>query len=318
MLRYFFTDKNGKKFEIKNVLTAEISADVDVPADELVLVMPYDERFRNADMFEVYDDEALVFVGQADEIVSIVRTDGAIAKLSARSLAGKLLDNEAEPVTYTNPAANFIFERHLKPFGIAGYDGDEHAFMGKIKIEKGMTEWQVLEKFCSGRYGKSPRITGAGFALMCGTYGGAEPIVFGKNGINYTSLREYIKPCKVISKVKLRTEEYGGYKSVIGNNSLDGRIKRVRYVNAILDNNAVKTADRMIENGNRQSFEIMLECAECLCGVVGRRAVIDDSLIGKREGLVVKSIKYSLGKNGESTTVVLGKENGDVADELHN
>ena len=130
MLTYFFTDKNGKKFEIKNVLTAEISADVDVPADELVLVMPYDERFRNADMFEVYDDEALVFVGQADEIVSIVQNSGAIAKLSVRSLAGRLLDNEAEPVTYVNPAAKFIFERHLKPFGIAGYDGDEHAFMG--------------------------------------------------------------------------------------------------------------------------------------------------------------------------------------------
>lgn len=26
--------------------------------------------------------------------------------------------------------------------------------MGTIKIEKGMTEWQVLEKFCNGRYGK--------------------------------------------------------------------------------------------------------------------------------------------------------------------
>lgn len=317
MLTYFFTDKNGKRCEIKNVLTAEISADVDVPADELVMTVPYDEKFGNADILEAYDGKSLVFVGQADEIVSIVRTDGAIVRLSARSLAGRLLDNEAEPVTYVNPAAKFIFERHLKPFGIVGYDGDEHPFMGTIKIEKGMTEWQVLEKFCNGRYGKSPRITGAGFALMCGIYGGAKPIVFGRNGVGYTSLREYIKPCKVISQVKLRTEEYGGYKSVISNKCVD-RIKRVRYVNAFLDNNAVKTADRMIENGNRQSFEIMLECAECLCGVVGRRAVIDDSLIGKREGLVVKSIKYSLGKNGESTTVVLGKENGDVADELHN
>lgn len=318
MLTYFFTDKNGKRCEIKNVLTAEISADVDVPADELVMTVPYDEKFRNADILEAYDGKSLVFVGQADEIVSIVRTDGAIVRLSARSLAGRLLDNEAEPVTYVNPAAKFIFERHLKPFGIVGYDGDEHPFMGTIKIEKGMTEWQVLEKFCNGRYGKSPRITGAGFALMCGAYGGAKPIVFGRNGVGYTSLREYIKPCKVISQVKLRTEEYGGYKSVISNKCVADRIKRVRYVNAFLDNNAVKTADRMIENGNRQSFEIMLECAECLCGVVGRRAVIDDSLIGKREGLIVKSIKYSLGKNGESTTVVLGKENGDVADELHN
>lgn len=318
MLTYFFTDKNGIRCKIKNVLTAEISADVDVPADELVLTVPYDRKYRSVDMLEAYDGKSLVFVGQADEIVSIVRTDGAIVRLSARSLAGRLLDNEAEPVTYINPAANFIFERHLKPFGIVGYDGDEHPFMGTIKIEKGMTEWQVLEKFCNGRYGKSPRITGAGFALMCGTYGGAEPIVFGRNGVSYTSLREYIKPCKVISQVKLRTEEYGGYKSVVGNGSAADRIKRVRYVNAFLDNNAVKTADRMIENGNRQSFEITVGCPKCLCGIVGRRAVIDDPLIGKREGLVVKSIKYSLKKNGESTTVVLGKENGDVADELHN
>lgn len=42
------------------------------------------------------------------------------------------------------------------------------------------------------------------------------------------------------------------------------------------------------------------------------------TLSSEKEGLIVKSIKYSLGKNGESTTVVLGKENGDVADELHN
>ena len=70
MLTFFFTDKNGKRCEIKNVLTAEISADVDVPADELVMTVPYDEKFGNADMLEAYDGKSLVFVGQADEIVS--------------------------------------------------------------------------------------------------------------------------------------------------------------------------------------------------------------------------------------------------------
>lgn len=270
MLTYFFTDKNGKRCEIKNVLTAEISADVDVPADELVMTVPYDEKFGNADILEAYDGKSLVFVGQADEIVSIVRTDGAIVRLSARVLP-EAFSIMRQSCYICDPAGKFIFERHLKPFGIVGYDGDEHPFMGTIKIEKGMTEWQVLEKFCNGRYGKSPRITGAGFALMCGTYGGAKPIVFGRNGVGYTSLREYIKPCKVISQIKLRTEEYGGYKSVISNKCVADRIKRVRYVNAFLDNNAVKTADRMIENGNRQSFEIMLECAECLCGVVRQK-----------------------------------------------
>ena len=113
MLTYFFTDKNGIRCKIKNVLTVEISADVDVPADELVLTVPYDRKYRNVDMLEAYDGKSLVFVGQADEIVSIVHNSGAIVRLSARSLAGRLLDNEAEPVTYINPAAKLELNRRL-------------------------------------------------------------------------------------------------------------------------------------------------------------------------------------------------------------
>ena len=74
----------------------------------------------------------------------------------------------------------------------------------------------------------------------------------------------------------------------------------------------------MIKNGdtviNSSGSTVLLEGLDAKF----QQAVIDDSLIGKRDGLIVKSIKYSLKKNGESTTVVLGKENGDVADELHN
>ena len=55
MLTYFFTDKNGKRFEIKNVLTAEISADVDVPADERWMTVPYDEKCGNDDILEADD-----------------------------------------------------------------------------------------------------------------------------------------------------------------------------------------------------------------------------------------------------------------------
>ena len=60
MLTYFFTDKNGKRCEIKNVLTAEISADVDVPADELVMTVPYDEKFGNADNFNSHSESILM------------------------------------------------------------------------------------------------------------------------------------------------------------------------------------------------------------------------------------------------------------------
>lgn len=80
-----------------------------MPADELVMTVPYDEKFGNADMLEAYDGKSLVFVGQADEIVSIVRTDGAIVRLSARSLAGRLLDNEAGACYICEPGGKVHF-----------------------------------------------------------------------------------------------------------------------------------------------------------------------------------------------------------------
>lgn len=71
MLSYFFTDKNGKRCEFKNVLTVEISADVDVPADELVLTVPYDRKYRNVDMLEAYDGKSLVLLGRRTRLSAL-------------------------------------------------------------------------------------------------------------------------------------------------------------------------------------------------------------------------------------------------------
>lgn len=318
MLRYFATFRDKAKRKIDNVLTARISADANVPADELVITVPYSKDYERCEKIEAYDGEMLVFCGQADEVAVIVSSGGAIVKITARSLAAGLLDNEAEPVTYKNPSAEFIFERHLKPFGIKTFDGDTQPFYGELKIEKGMSHWQVLEKFCKLRYGKTPVITGAGTALMRGKRILPRTITFGRGGIECLSARKKIRPYTLLSEVRLKLEKYGGYKSVLKNNNVSNTVTRVRYVNAFDDNGAVKTADRMIENGNKNCLEITLKCPVCLCDVIMGKAEIKDDIFGTGENMIIKSTEYVLDKNGENTTVVLGKENGDVADELHN
>lgn len=308
MLRIFVQYDDGTEAEIKNMLTAVLNSDSDVPADDIEFTAPFDRRLAQARRIFAYSGDSLVFEGHTDEIISIFDNSGAVIKITARSLAGVLLDNEAEPVTYVNPSAPFIFERHLKPFGLKSYDGDEIPFYGSLKIEKGMTHWQVLESFCRNRYACAPRVTGSGKAMMRGSDSG-ETVVFGSAGIPYFSAREYKSPCKLINEVKLRLDEYGGYSGSIKNSNPECKsIRRVRYVNAVSDRTTVKTADKMIEIGNKNSYSLVLECAGCRIDIMGRRAEVHDSLLGKTDGLRVARLRYSLGKDGETTSVTLRKE----------
>ena len=301
-----FTDKTEKY--IDGVLTAVINADVDVPADSLTVTLPYDKEIgEKADFITAYLDDSVVFTGQIDEIIGIKNSDGAVTKITARSLAAALLDNEAEPLTYINPAASFIYSRHLKPFGIKEYEADDTPFFGTLKIDKGMTHWQVLRNFCINRYSEEPRITGGGRVLFKG-YEGGEPVAFGKGGIEYTLAKESKRRFKLITEVRLKLTETGTYYGRLENKNPDCKhLKRVRFVNATADKTSVKTADKMIKKSNSDSYSIQLECVGCCIGVIGKPAVLCDDMLGEIKNLTVRRIIYSTDRNGEKTTVTLGK-----------
>lgn len=286
-----------------------MNVDVEVPADDLTITLPYDREIsRNADFITAYLDDEEVFKGQIDEIIGIKGTDGAITKISSRSLAAALLDNEAEPLTYINPAADFIYNRHLKPFGLDEYEADDVPFFGTFKIDKGMTHWQVLRNFCVNRYGTEPRITGNGRVLFKGIEDG-ETVFFGKDGIKYTTAKESIRRFKLITEVKLKLTEFGAYGGKIKNENPDCTgISRVRYVNATSDKTSVKTADNIINKSNSDSYSIRLECCGCCIDCIGKPAVFCDDLLGEFENLTVRKIRYTVDRNGEKTTVTLGKE----------
>lgn len=309
MLKFLITYSDKTERYIDNVLTVILNSDVEVPADDLTITIPYDEKIsENADFITAFIDEKAVFKGQIDEIIGIKSTDGAITKITARSPSAFLLDNEAEPLTYINPSADFIFSRHLKPFGLTEYDADDVPFFGTLKIDKGMTHWQVFRNFCINRYGAEPRITGNGKVLFKGVENG-EKIVFGKNGIEYIVIKESKRRFKLISEVKLKLTESGTYGGSIKNENPECKdIERVRYVNATADKTTIQTADNIISKSNSDSYSIVLECVGCLIENIGRSAVLDDEMFGRIENLNVRKIRYTLGSDGEKTTVTLGKE----------
>lgn len=309
MLRVHFEDVNGKVLKSGELLSAVLSIENDVPADSLAVTLPYDENVaRNVNTIAAIADDKVIFRGLADDIVSLCDEKQAVMKLTARSPAGLLLDNEAEPVTYYCPSAEFICSRHLKPFGIEVQDADNRLMSNYFRIDKGMTHWQVLESFCRINYGTSPRIDGDGKAFLKGKVRD-ECLVFGKNGIDYLSVRESRKMCELISRVRVKTGEFGGYGSNVYNDNPECKgIQRVRFLDVKADTGGLKTADRMIESSNKNSYSIMLLCCGCLADAMGCRAQICDDRLGKLDNLIVQKVKYSLGADGEFTALELGKE----------
>ena len=309
MLSVELITREGEVLCPRNALSVSLRADLNVPADSLELLFPYSERLdRDISGVRVLLDGKTVFNGQPDELIRQRSSGGVTLKLTARNLAALLLDNEAEPLCYHEPSAAFIAEKHLIPFGITEYSGAKTPFYGDMRIDKGMSHWQVLERFCVCRYGAAPRITGDGRAILDGR-SEEGTVSFGDGGIMYTELRECRDRSRLISQVRLRVNPQDGYNAELSNPNPDCLgITRVRYVNVRAEDTTLATADRIIENGNRKSWSLRLSCPGCRLDALGKSASVSDALFGSFDGLRVRSVFYRSDVRGERTVIQLERE----------
>lgn len=307
MLSFRITTRQGELF-LPSPIAVVYNSEFSVPADDVTLEIPYVKGCEDGDFLLGYENSSLVFKGQIDEIVTLKSSNKITVKITARSMAGILLDNEADPCIYFNASSSVIFERHLKPFGFAEFEGDNEPYFGYLKISKGMSQWQVFENYCVNKYGRSPRITGDGRVLLNGI-SDKEVLCFGKNeSYDYTSAEKKIKRYKVISEVRLKVVQGNRYGSAIKNSLADTRLVRRRYVDALNGGGSVGTADRIIKKSNENAFEVVLTCPYRLMCEVGRKAKLRDETLGSFDGLYVHKLRYTSDSSGEKTVITLKKE----------
>ncbi len=309
MLRFYTSDAQGNKTELKSIFSAVIDCDVLVPADSLKLEMKYSKSvFEEAARIIAEDGGKIVFSGGIDSITSEKRGGAEVISIRARSAAALLLDNEAEPMDINAPSEEFVFRRILFPFNITPADSEGKALDGRLKIHKGMSVWQALEGFCRQLYGSSPKITADGKAYFKGLPGG-EAVSFGDEGVKFFSIAEKRSPYRLISRVKLKSFPDGGYISVIANTNPEAAaVSRERFVDVSTGSRSLATAMKMIENSNRNSYSAVLKCPGCLLKLLGRRAEIVSGKAYARGGLLVRGVRYHESGKGAFSTVTLERE----------
>lgn len=287
-----------------------INREEDVPADDMTAVFAYTESLPELSEITVTDGDEIVFHGIVDEQSLFCSGDETVIKISARSIAALLLDNEAQPQSYDRPGADDIFRRHILPFGITQYCCDKKERPARFEIYKGMSQWQALSLFCRSCLDSVPAVTPEGCVLMCGYEKEEEPLFFGgRGGLLFTEASVKIKRCKRLSCVFVKTSADRGYDmNIEDREAADRGIKRERFLNA---SNPISTpvsrADTMLENGRKQSFEITLTCPGRMTAVLGRN--VQAQVCGEKyRNLYVSGLQYKLLPGKETTTLVLNRK----------
>lgn len=310
MLSFELTDTQGKTHLLTRPLKLSIRMDEDVPADDCCAVFAYEDVGETVDV-RVLDGDRVIFVGVADEQEHIFGEQGRFLKISARSLAARLLDNEAMPECYDHPSAALIFERHVQRYGIVRGENDDAVYYGEQQVNKGMSQWAVLKNFCTACYSSTPRVTADGVLWMKGIRSSGEAVFSDTgDGIVYTHLSETIKRCEELSRVNVKINDEDGYVYRIDNDDAVRRgICRERYVNAVLSSTPMTCVDTMIKNGADASFSIRLKCPGFLAQVMGSDAVVKNRRLGTIGGLYVSGVSYRLDSSGGTSTLILKRRN---------
>lgn len=304
MLRCVLTDVNGQTIMMPRLLSLQVDVDEGVPADALYATFPYAPTGELAGI-TLYDEDEPIFIGVVDEEEHLCGSKGTYLRVSARSLAAHLLDNEAMPCAYDHPSLSLMVKRYAEPFGVSLKTDSDEVFFGEQSVTKGSSCWKALKNFCIACYSAVPRISSVGVLYPKGTeHSGVT--VFGENGIRYTQLRVVKKRCEEISAVHVKATNTGSYSLPIENASAKSRgVRRERYLNAVLTESPMRCADDMIANGRAKSYAVYLRCEGCLLGTEGNRAVIKDDWIDDADDLYISAVHYRMKGDGDYSNITL-------------
>ena len=306
MLSFMMKDIHDEEVLFPPALSVEINMDEDVPADSMLIVFPL---ISTEELKEVtaFDDGQAVFIGVVDEMERVITSDGGYLRISARSLAAHLLDNEALPQSYDHPSAQMIFDRHARAYGLSRGEDDDAAYLGELTVTKGMSQWSVIENFCNACYSSVPRVSADGVLYMKGMAPSGECVFSGgEEGIRSISATEKIKRCEEISRVDIKLSAADGYAyPMLNMDAISRGIRRERYLNAMLASTPMTCADAMIARGKAAGYSLTLECPARLLRVIGLKARVNSHTLSVPDELYVSAIRYRMTAQGESTRVEL-------------
>lgn len=314
MLSYIATDVNNEKIDLGFSLEVNINKSLDAPADELVVTFPLTEKIKELKTIEVFNEKKeRIFSGAIDLQKFFYKTSGSFLSLTARNSISLLLDNEALPCTYTLPSLEIIFKNHVKPYGFTSFLGNNKVFAKEFIVTKGMSEYEVLENFCTGYLGVYPKFLNDSILDATGSYKKSNIILSNEisGAIKYSSLCENIKRYKQYSQLYIKAGDDTNYSLNVKNESAFNKgILRKRYLNVSnFSGTPIEYGEKILNSSNKNAYELVTHCPGNITLNPGDLARLKDSSFKNLDSeFLVYKVNYTLNSSLEETVVTLIKK----------
>lgn len=312
-MTYIATTVSGQKIDLGAVYSIQINKSREAPADTLSAIFFSPKIHSEYKLIDVYTSEKqLFFSGVVDEQKFEVAENGCFLTIKSRSKAAYLIDNEACAQSYKRPSLDIIFKRHIKPYGFSSISGDNSTFNATIEVDTGMSEWDVLEQFCSMCLGTFPIVNADGSIDASGQTENKK-ILFSNstNGVNYSYLSQKYNRYKLISEITVCEPCSAIYAGKVKDTELINKgICRRKFITMSEDTSSaqkisVDTAKQMILGSKKKFNEIIIKCPGAIHSKIGTKCQVNDSILGNLSNLIVYEVEYTLNKNGEFTIFTL-------------
>ena len=312
-MTYIVTTVSGQKIDLGAAYSIQINKSKEAPADTLFAIFFSQKIHPEYKLIDVYTSEnQLFFSGVVDEQKFEVAENGCFFTIKSRSKAAYLIDNEACAQVYKRPSLDIIFKRHIKPYGFSSISGNNSTFNATMEVDKGMSEWDVLEQFCSSCLGTFPLVNADGSIDASGQTENKK-ILFSNSGsgINYSYLSQKYNRYKLISEITFCEPYSAVYAGKVKDSELiSNGIRRRKFITMSEDTSSAKkisvdTAKQMILDSKKKFNEIVIKCPGAIRSNIGKKCQISDSILGNLSNLIVYEIEYTLNKNGEFTVFTL-------------
>ncbi len=172
---------------------------------------PEEELLAEAVCFTAVERGETVFTGVVDECERGWNSGGGFLTVSGRSMAARLLDNEALGMDYQVATWEDIVRDHVSPYGVETVGGGLPAVPG-FSVAAGSSEWQVVYEFCRYYGGVTPRFDRLGRLV-------AAPWAEGK--------RLVLEEDAAVTALTLRDQRYGALSQILVRDRTTGAVQTV-------------------------------------------------------------------------------------------
>lgn len=302
-IEFFLYDLDGVKQRVINIISYELSRDIDAACDGLRLSFCSDNTLNEIQRIEAYCSNDLIFNGLCDTQRESAGEAGVECFVYARSTACILVDNEAMPFIYNSPSTTALFKLNAEDFGFENRL-DLLCCNEEYQVSKGTSCFAAINNFVNGLTGKSIIVNAKNQLIL--------PQQDNETCLDgcIISEKRIINRGDALSRLDYRADNRHGYVYHMKSQFFeDKKINASRKLNLsslpkwqrdFVALNRLKSA-----NCSYNTIEAVLD--GCRDFALYSRVSYNSEIFGKTEDYFISSCTMICDKNGERTRLVLNK-----------